>query len=101
MASNSRCSGASGGVFLFWNRPLSAPVLGHVESPAYNRAVPDERDSDAACDPADGAVRPERSRARILGLDVGARRIGIAVSDPLGITAQGFETPQGRNKLAE
>jgi putative Holliday junction resolvase len=29
---------------------------------------------------------------------VGARRIGIAVSDPLGITAQGLETLQRRNK---
>lgn len=26
---------------------------------------------------------------RILGLDVGEKRIGVAVSDPLGITAQG------------
>lgn len=29
---------------------------------------------------------------RILALDVGRRRIGIAISDPLGITAQGLET---------
>ena len=29
---------------------------------------------------------------RILALDVGERRIGIAVSDALGITAQGVET---------
>ncbi len=29
---------------------------------------------------------------RILALDVGDRRIGIAVSDPLGLTAQGIET---------
>ena len=35
---------------------------------------------------------------RILGLDVGSRRIGIAVSDPLGITAQGLQTLQRRNK---
>jgi putative holliday junction resolvase len=35
---------------------------------------------------------------RILGLDVGARRIGVAVSDPLGITAQGLETLQRKNK---
>lgn len=34
----------------------------------------------------------------MLGLDVGARRIGIAVSDPLGITAQGLETLQRKNK---
>src|SRR5579872_3899293 len=35
---------------------------------------------------------------RILGLDVGTRRIGIAVSDPLGVTAQGLETLQRRNR---
>ena len=29
---------------------------------------------------------------RILALDVGERRIGVAVSDLLGITAQGVET---------
>ncbi|WP_294156724.1 Holliday junction resolvase RuvX [uncultured Selenomonas sp.] len=29
---------------------------------------------------------------RYLGLDVGDRTIGIAVSDPLGLTAQGVET---------
>jgi len=39
-----------------------------------------------------------RSTGRILGLDVGSRRIGVAVSDPLGITAQGLETLQRRNK---
>jgi putative holliday junction resolvase len=39
-----------------------------------------------------------RSAGRILGLDVGSRRIGIAVSDPLGITAQGLETLERRNK---
>jgi putative holliday junction resolvase len=31
---------------------------------------------------------------RILALDVGKRRIGLAVSDPLGITAQGLSTLQ-------
>jgi putative Holliday junction resolvase len=38
---------------------------------------------------------------RILGLDVGSRRIGVAVSDPLGITAQGLETLQRRNKRTD
>jgi putative Holliday junction resolvase len=42
--------------------------------------------------------KPVRPKGRILGLDVGARRIGVAVSDPLGITAQGLETLQRRNK---
>jgi putative pre-16S rRNA nuclease len=53
---------------------------------AYNHAVTSEdRKSD-------------RPAGRVLGLDVGSRRIGIAVSDPLGITAQGLETLQRQNK---
>ncbi len=32
----------------------------------------------------------ERREVRILALDVGAKRTGLAVSDPLGITAQGL-----------
>jgi putative holliday junction resolvase len=40
----------------------------------------------------------EGSPERILGLDVGSKRIGIAVSDPLRITAQGLETLQRKNK---
>jgi putative holliday junction resolvase len=32
------------------------------------------------------------AKPRILGLDLGDKRIGIAISDPLGITAAGLET---------
>jgi putative Holliday junction resolvase len=35
---------------------------------------------------------------RILGLDVGSKRIGLAISDQLGITAQGLETLHRQNK---
>jgi len=35
---------------------------------------------------------------RVLALDVGSRRIGVAVSDALGITAQGLDTIQRQNK---
>ncbi len=38
---------------------------------------------------------------RILALDLGARRIGLAVSDELGITAQGLPTLQRRNLRAD
>jgi putative pre-16S rRNA nuclease len=50
--------------------------------------------------PPDETTPPSRSSAspRILGLDVGARRIGLAISDPLGITAQGLETLHRQNK---
>jgi len=34
---------------------------------------------------------------RILGLDYGEKRIGVAVSDELGLTAQGLETIQRKN----
>jgi putative Holliday junction resolvase len=44
------------------------------------------------------AGKSERPAGRVLGLDVGSRRIGIAVSDLLGITAQGLETLQRQNK---
>jgi putative holliday junction resolvase len=43
-------------------------------------------------------VRRADTPHRILGLDVGSRRIGLAVSDLLGITAQGLETLQRKNK---
>ncbi len=35
---------------------------------------------------------------RVIALDVGSRRIGVAVTDPLGITAQGLDTIQRQNK---
>ena len=44
------------------------------------------------------STEPEhRTAGRILALDVGRRRIGLAVSDPLGLTAQGLETLQRTN----
>lgn len=36
-------------------------------------------------------------KPRILALDLGRRRIGLALSDPLGITAQGLPTLQRTN----
>jgi putative holliday junction resolvase len=35
---------------------------------------------------------------RVLALDVGSKRIGVAITDLLGITAQGLETIQRQNK---
>jgi putative Holliday junction resolvase len=35
---------------------------------------------------------PSPSRPRILALDVGKKRIGLAISDELGLTAQGLDT---------
>lgn len=36
---------------------------------------------------------------RILGIDYGEKRIGVAISDPLGITAQGLPTIEYTNIL--
>lgn len=38
---------------------------------------------------------------RLLALDVGSRTIGLAVSDPLGITAQGLPTIRRTSKRAD
>ena len=38
---------------------------------------------------------------RILAIDYGARRMGLAVSDPLGITAQGLPTIRRTNKRTD
>lgn len=38
---------------------------------------------------------------RILALDVGSKTIGLAVSDGLGITAQGLETIRRKNKRTD
>ena len=35
---------------------------------------------------------------RILGVDFGEKRIGLAVSDPMGITAQGLPTLENKGK---
>jgi putative holliday junction resolvase len=41
------------------------------------------------------------SPGRILAIDYGSRRMGLAVSDPLGITAQGLETLERKNKRSD
>ncbi len=38
---------------------------------------------------------------RILGLDVGEKRIGVAVSDPLGVTAQGLGVLHRKDRDAD
>jgi putative holliday junction resolvase len=38
---------------------------------------------------------------RVLALDLGKRRIGLAISDALGITAQGLPTLERRNKRTD
>ena len=38
---------------------------------------------------------------RILGLDIGQKTIGLAISDPLGLTAQGLTTIRRKNKQSD
>ncbi|HYL92021.1 MAG TPA: Holliday junction resolvase RuvX [Alphaproteobacteria bacterium] len=46
-------------------------------------------------------IIPVQSPGRILAIDYGSHRMGLAVSDALGITAQGIETLQRRNKRSD
>lgn len=66
----------------------------------YNPGVDPERRplEDTEVGPCSRNDTHRQPSGRVLGLDVGSRRIGIAVSDPLGITAQGLETLQRKNK---
>jgi putative holliday junction resolvase len=64
---------------------------------AYNIAVSGEQHSSSSS--LDQA--PQSPHRRILGLDVGSKTIGMAVSDPLGITAQGLETIRRQNKRTD
>ncbi|MFZ0934104.1 MAG: Holliday junction resolvase RuvX [Bryobacteraceae bacterium] len=41
------------------------------------------------------------AHSRILALDLGKRRIGLAISDPLGITAQGLPNLERANKRSD
>lgn len=41
------------------------------------------------------------AKPRIIGLDIGDRRIGVAISDPLRITAAGLETIERKNMKAD
>ncbi len=62
--------------------------------PPFSEEFPAQSGDDS--DPSEPAR--QLPAGRILGLDVGSRRIGVAVSDPLGITAQGLDTLERRTK---
>src|SRR5437879_4804464 len=89
------CSGStpSSSESLPWGSGLTLPaILSEViRGDAYNRLV-ENPEQQAAGGNKDGAHK------RILALDVGTRRIGVAVSDALGITAQVLVTIQRKNK---
>src|SRR5215831_17872923 len=61
-----------------------------MAGPTYNAEVPGEL-----------PAQLRSSGMRVLGLDVGSKTIGLAVSDPLGITAQGLETVRRKNKRTD
>jgi putative holliday junction resolvase len=70
-----------------------APIIMPVDSERKD-LIPDDAD-DVPSLAAGARTIPV---GRVLGLDVGSRRIGVAVSDPLGITAQGLDTLQRTTK---
>jgi len=71
---------------------IESPKYFYCSHLRYNCGVTDESVARPAAVP---------SPRRVLGMDVGTKRIGLAVSDPLGITAQGLETLQRRNKRVD
>jgi putative Holliday junction resolvase len=69
------------------------------QPPSAVRGAPLRNDDAQQPEPYNPVVPADQNtKPRVLGLDVGARRIGVAISDPLGITAQGLETLHRKNK---
>ncbi len=73
--------------------PSVIPVVRHFAATRKSPPIMTRVYSDANQNSDERPAHP-----RVLGLDVGSRRIGLAVSDPLGLTAQGLETLQRQNK---
>src|ERR1039457_5779762 len=86
----------------FGNGGVCCGKAGDSSPGAYNRGVDsDQRDpisDDPEQSPAENRTAREVAVGRILGLDVGSSRTGVAVSDPPRTTAQGLDTLQRRNK---
>ncbi len=64
---------------------------------AYNTAVPGEPSQHSSAPP----HQPAQPRRRILALDLGARKIGMAVSDELGVLARGLPTLLRKSKRVD
>jgi putative Holliday junction resolvase len=75
----------------------AAHIIGAVDFDERD-PISDDSADDAELDRSQNGSTRAQPVGRVLGLDVGSRRIGIAVSDPLGITAQGLETLQRSSK---
>jgi putative holliday junction resolvase len=82
-----------------YNQPVSIQERNSRQKTFLVESAPVEAETAQSRQPV--LRRDQHAGGRILGLDVGSRRIGIAISDPLGITAQGLETLQRRNKRTD
>jgi putative holliday junction resolvase len=84
---------------------FTAPSFHHFSNYAqYTQTVdPDSNPEDDFTDA--GSANPDQGTnalvPRILGFDVGDRRIGLAISDPLGYTAQPLFTLHRTNRRAD
>src|SRR5262245_49953237 len=77
---------------------LNCVVFGHRGCSSVLRPIRTRHIiSDVSNDSADST----KLRPRVLGLDVGSKTIGMAVSDPLWITAQGLQTLRRKNKRTD
>jgi putative Holliday junction resolvase len=72
-----------------YNFAVNGPTEPNVDPRGPNSSSPE------------GAAPSGASHGRLLALDVGSKTIGLAVSDPLGITAQGLTTIRRKNKRTD
>ena len=76
-----------------------ASTLRDVAADTFDLDAPQPEHQDQ--DDGGAAARLSKQEPRVLGLDVGDRRIGLALSDPLGYTAQPLFTLHRTNRRAD
>lgn len=76
---------------------MSKRGVGILISKAERTEETESPDSSDSSEP-EAARGPSAEEGRVLAIDLGRRRIGLAVSDPLRLTAQGLPTMERRDK---
>ena len=87
-----------------WNNSVAddpAHIMPVLDSKVKNSPLNSRSAAGPSPSPSATGSTPAPFGGRFLGLDVGSKTIGMAVSDLLGITAQGLQTLRRKNKRTD
>src|SRR5512140_881461 len=72
-----------------------------TKKPVHGNATPDNLARGRRYNGINRVDETQPVTRRVLALDLGTRRIGLALSDPLGLTAQGLPTLERKNNRTD